>query len=232
MKEKSEHCLDRPVLPNGFYPIPKIQDYTHLGLVRHYTKGSAVVLPGESSCRIIYMISGKLRVNMVTEDGREKLIYVAGPYTLLGRLFLSNINDFHIVAMTDCTVCFFTKDQLQEIFRQDEELIFEVLKNYTSKVSYFMQQIKYLDLYSPTVRILRLLDDLCRDKGKLIGDTYEIKITLSQKNIAEITGAHYVTVSKVFGCLKKQGIACKRKDTIYIYNLQKLKELIEEPVYE
>lgn len=230
MKEDLQNCISRPVLPNKFYPIPKMQEYVHCGVVRSYAKGSAIVLPGESTCRMIYVCSGKVRVNMVTEDGREKLIYVDGPYSLLGRLFSTKVNDFHIVALSDCTLCFFTKEQLMEVFRQDEELIFEVLKNYTSKVAYFMQVIKNMDFYTPTVRILRLLDDLCRERGKLVGDTYEINVVLSQKDIAEITGIHYVTVSKVFGCLKKQRIAHKTKDKIYIYDWEKLKKLIEEPI--
>lgn len=232
MTEKIIECLNRPVLPDDFYPVPRIQKYTYLGFIRDFSKGSAVVLPGESTCKMIYILSGQFRVNMVTEDGNETLIYIAGPHTLLGRLFASNINDFHIVAMIDSVVCFFTKEQLRDIFRQDEEIIFEVMKNYTSKVSYFMQKIKYLDTHSPTVRILRLLEDLCYAKGKLVGDTYQIKTALSQKNIAEITGAHYVTVSKVFSFLKKQGIAHKTKNIIYIYDLQKLEELIKEPVYQ
>lgn len=232
MREDYNNCLSRPVLPASFYPIPKIKEYVNLGIVRSYAKGSAVVLPGESTRRMIYVISGKIRVNMVTGDGREKLIYSEGAHSLLGRLFKTNINDFHIVAQTECTVCFFTQEDLKEIFRQDEDLIFEVLKNYTAKVSYFMQHIRDMDFYTPSVRIMRLLLELCRKQGKLVGNTYEIKIDLSQKNIAEITGAHYVTVSKVLGCLKKQGIAYKAKDTIYIYDLDKLEKLIDESCEE
>lgn len=230
MQEKDR--LDRPVLPDQFYPVPELKQYIHLGIVRQYAKDSAVVLPGESNSSMIYVVSGRLRVNMITDDGREKLIYIAQPYTILGRLFISDVNDFHIVVLEDSELCFFDKDQLKVIFRQDEELIFEVLKNYTSKVSYFMGQIKYLDAYSPTIRIYRLLYDLNNQKGKLVGNTYEVECSLSQKNISELTGAHYVTVSKVLGSLKKKEIAQKTRNMIYIYDLEKLKKLIDNPEYD
>ncbi len=231
-REDSQNCFPRPVVPDQFYPIEKMQEYVHLGVVKDYAKGSAVVLPRESTLRMIYVLSGRLRVNMVTDDGREKLLYTAGPYSLLGRLFSTKVNDFHIIALADSTVCFFTKQQLKEVFRRDEELIFEILKNYTSKVAYFMQKTKDLESYTPTIRILRLLDDLCHKQGELVEDIYEISTVLSQNNIAEITGAHYVTVSKVLGCLRKQGIARKTKNKIYIYDWEGLKKLIAESIYE
>ncbi len=51
---------------------------------------------------------------------------------------------------------------------------------------------------------------------------------LSLQFISEITGAHYVTVSKVLKYLKEQKIIEKKKDKIIIHDLERLKELTHE----
>jgi CRP/FNR family transcriptional regulator len=215
------------VIPDTFFPVEKLENYIHFGTAKSYGRGSAVVMPGEDIQTIIYVISGKLRVNMLIDDGRERLIFFAGKHGILGRLF-PTCNEIYTVALEDSKVCIFSIQQLKQIFRIDDELIFDILRNYLSKVSYYMKQTAEMDYFYPTVRVVRLLHQLCISRGISVGNSYEVSIDLSLKSISEITGAHYVTVSKVIGCLKKQNILDKKKDKIIIHNLERLKELTLE----
>lgn len=225
-------CLCKAaVVPDSFYPIEKMRQYTHLGIVRHYEKGSSVVLPGEMVSKLIFVLAGRLRIYLMTDDGREKFVYSAGQFALVSRLFSTENRFYHIKAVENSEICCFTWPQLLQVFREDENLILEVIKNYNSKVSYFMNLVKEMDFYNPTIRILRLLYELGLAQGKPAGNALEVKIALPQNSIAEITGAHYVTVSKVLNCLKKENILDKKKDKIVIYDLDRLKGLTHETTY-
>lgn len=224
-----EHVLNKclAAIPDTFFPVERFERHIQSGTVKTFSRGSAVLLPGESASALIYIISGKVRINKMIDDGRERLAYYAGRHGVVGRLY-ETCNEIYIITMEDCRVCFFSPQQLKDIFHRDEELIFDLIRNYLAKVSYFMKQTAEIDYFNPTIRVIRLLYELMIATGIRGEDSIEIPTELSLTDISEITGTHYVTVSKVFGCLKKQKIAEKKKNKIIIYDVEKLKNLTQE----
>ncbi|EQB21428.1 Transcriptional regulator, Crp [Dehalobacter sp. UNSWDHB] len=213
-------------LRNHFYPMKKLQNYIHMGVIRDYRKGDSIVLPGELIDRIVYVLSGKLSISFLNEDGRKKIMFYADPYTFSDRLFPVDPCAVHVVSVENSTVCFFSKEQLSEIFQMDKEVIFEFITSYSSKCSYFMRETNEIALYGSSVRVLRLLYDLCLNQGKLVDGVYQIDVKLSQKSISEMTGIHYVTVCKLFGYLRKANILHKTTNKITVFDLQGLENLM------
>jgi len=215
-------------IPDTFYPVEKLQRFVHLGIVKSYAKGSAVILPGDKEYMLIYVLSGKVQINMVTEEGRQRLVYFCGKNGIMDRIFQMNNDNAYATAIEKCRVCFFSKEQLLTIFQTDCDIYFEIIKNVFSKTLYFMKQTVEMELYNPAVRIVRLLYGLCISNGIPVGDSYEVRLELSQKRISEISGVHFVTVSKVLGFLTKQKIIEKKKGKVMIHDLDRLKELTFE----
>lgn len=216
------------LIPDTFHPIEKLQNFSYMGVVRNYEKGDTVVLPGETIDRVIYVLSGKLTVNFLNDDGRQKLMYKAGKYSIVDRLFPLENCFVHVIAEERSKICFFSKEQLFMILKQDDEILNEFLVNYSSKCFHFMNGSKEMALYNPSVRVLRLLHELCVTEGKRVDDTYEIDVKLSQRAISEITGVHFVTICRVFSWLKKENILHKTTNKIIINDLERLKKLIIE----
>jgi|GEM_PF-955646 len=214
-------------IPDTFYPVEKLKEFIHMGIVKTYARGSAIILPDDENYMLIYVLSGRIRVSVITDDGKEKLQYFSGENGIIGaRLYRMNNNDsIYAVATEKSNVCFFSEEQLRKIFKQEDEIIFEVIKSIISKTHFFSKQNLERDFYNPANRILRLLHGLYLTNGISVGDSYEICMNLSLKFISQITGAHYVTVCKVLGYLKKQNILEKMKDKIIIYDPDKLEEL-------
>lgn len=216
------------ILPSRFYPVLKLHEYTQLGVVRNYRKGDSVVLPGEIINKVIFVLSGKLGISFLNEDGRQKFMFYADPFTFADRLFAIEECFVHVVAEEDSTVCFFENEPLLRLLQQDKELLIEFITCYASKCTYFMREAKEMVLYKPSVRVLRLLYELCRAEGKAAGQSYVIDERVTQKAISEITGVHFVTISKLFRYLKDENILQKKSGSIIIYDLPKLKALIDE----
>ncbi|AHF09374.1 MULTISPECIES: Crp/Fnr family transcriptional regulator [Dehalobacter] len=219
------------ILPGNFYPILKLCNYTHLGVIRNYRKGDTIVLPGEIINKVVFVLSGKLGISFMNDDGRQKFMFYADPFTFADRLFAIEECFVHVVSEERSTVCFFDKEQLLSIFQQDKEVLIEFITCYASKCTYFMRESKEMAIYKPSVRVLRLLYELCRQKGKEVDQVdhvYEIDERVSQKAISEITGVHFVTICKLFRYLKKENILKKNSGKIIIYDLPRLHDLIEE----
>ncbi|WP_348980852.1 Crp/Fnr family transcriptional regulator [Dehalobacter sp. 14DCB1] len=214
------------ILPNHFYPINKLKNYLNMGIVRNYQKGDSVVSPGEIIDSVIYVISGKLGITFLTEDGKRRLMFHADAGTFTDRLFQPDDCLVDVVSEEESVVCYFSKDKLLEMFQQDKEVLCEFITSYASKCGYFMHEAKEMALYNPSVRVLRLLYKLCLTKGELVNNVYEINIKLSQKAISEMTGVHYVTVCKIFQNLREKNILRKTSNRIIIFDLKRLKDLI------
>lgn len=225
-----EEIFNGYVLPDTFYPVPKLGNYVHLGSERSYLKGETILLPGEVLGKAIFVISGRLKVSSLTDDSREIFIYSAGKSCFMDRLFNYCVERNFITADEDSKVCFFTKEQLLMIFKQDEEVILDIYRNLSSKNAYYINQIQETHLFSPSIRVFRLLYELYKTNGKWIDHSWQINVSLSNKKISEITGLHFVTVSKIFGFLKKQKILKKIKTKIIIYDEKKLKELTRKAI--
>lgn len=213
-------------LPSNFYPIKKLKNYIEMGIVRNYERKDSVVLPGEKIERIIYVVSGRLSINFLNDDGRQKLLFYADPYTFADRLFQVDDYFVHVVSEEKSTVCFFSKERLLEVLQRDNDVLCEFLTSYASKCGYFMYEAKEMALYDSSVRILRLLYKLCFTKGKIVNNSCEINIKLSLKTIADITGVHYVTISRLLGSLKKANILHKTGDKIIVSDVKRLEGLV------
>ncbi|TCX51677.1 Crp/Fnr family transcriptional regulator [Dehalobacter sp. 14DCB1] len=222
-----DQLLKSYILPDTFYPISKLLDYCHLGSIRNYGKGEIIVFPDEILDKVIFVMSGRFDVYTIADEGREILMYTAGRHCLMDRLFKFEEDGVEIVAMEDSKVCFFSKEQLLLIFKQDEQIIFDFFRNYHAKGLYFFKHFTETKRYAPSIRVLRLFHELYKSNGEFNIDHWEIKIALSNKMISEITGIHYVTVSKILASLRKEKILRKKTKAIIIYDLEKLKEMID-----
>lgn len=225
MKEDLEKL--NVVVPDTFFPVEKLVKYTHLGSVKTYPKGSTVVFPGDRMLTLGYVIYGRLKINRFNEDEQEKLLYFAGRHCILALLF-TELSEIYAVATEDSQVCFFPEQQIRRIFRSDDDVAIDVLKSYQSKINYYIKQVTEMDYFNPTIRVVRLLYKLGLTSGIEVNDCIEINIDLSMKDISEITGTHYVTVSKVLGWLRRQNILEKKKNKIIIRDLPKLYMLTHE----
>ncbi|MCM1566743.1 MAG: Crp/Fnr family transcriptional regulator [Dehalobacter sp. 4CP] len=218
-------------IPDTFYPISELQKYVQYGTVKSYLKDSLVVSPGEAIHKFIYVLTGKLQVNFVFSDGRERMVYFGGKHCMFNYLFQYNSDNrmaAYIIALEDSQLCFFSWEQLEKIFHMDGNLFFEIMRNESAKCNFFMKQSAEMDFLNPTIRIVKLIYQLCVSQGKPVNNHIEVNIDLPLRDISEITGAHYVTVSKVFCTLNKLHILDKKRDKIVIFDIRKLEELTQE----
>jgi CRP/FNR family transcriptional regulator len=228
MDDHIKRLIPGPLLPESFYPVDRLEKYMHLGRACFYPKGSIILSQGNEINTLIYVQSGCLAVSMGLDDGHSKFLFHISGRSIGMTTFLSELHELQIQAVKNTAVCFFTVEQILEIFREDEQIILDILQNILTKVYYFMAQARDLNFCRPSSRVCRLLYNLCLNEGKLVGDCYLIHSNLTQKAIGEITGTHYVTVCKLFTILEKQGVLKKTKDKILVYDLDRLKNMIGE----
>ncbi|MGI1659255.1 MAG: Crp/Fnr family transcriptional regulator [Desulfitobacterium sp.] len=230
MDDGLKRIIQDPLIPETFHRVEQLEQVVHLARTRTYAKGTIILAQGMEFDEILYVQKGCLAVSMGADDGHQKFLFHISEGSIVLPTFLGEYHEMQIHAVKNSTISFFKVEQILDISRQDERIMLDVLQNLLTKVYYFMGQARDLNFYRPSSRVFRLLYNLCINEGQQVGDHYEINFSLTQKTIGEITGTHYVTVCKLFQLLDKQGILTKSKDKMIIYDLERLKSLINEVI--
>lgn len=219
--------IKQSILPTDSYKINDLEDYIHIGEVKTYPKGTLIFTPEDFGDKMAYIVSGKIKAVLEREDGKELLFYMAEQHHIIGNLFVVKSNPMRCYATEETVVCLFSKEQLIEVFQDNIEIVFEIFKNYMSKVNYFKTKLYITGFSSSTVKVYRLIQLLCRQEIPDANGRYTINLTVSQKVLAEMLDIHQVTVSKVLNYLKEEGIISKKGKKIIVHDMERLVRLIE-----
>jgi CRP-like cAMP-binding protein len=215
-------------VPDNLAQVRGFANYTDRGQIRKYQKGESVILPGHEMKYLFFVMSGRLSLYMVDEAEQGLMIY-ALPYHVLDLLFSCQAGEAvnsHLIADENSTVCLFNEQTVLDLLSKDPSLLREFLMTYTSKVGYFMRMTFEKDHYAPKQRLLRFFRNLCLSEGQVYGAGYIIAMRLSQKTISEITGVHYISVSRIINELKRDRLITKATNKIVIHDFALLQDLI------
>ncbi|WP_368294191.1 Crp/Fnr family transcriptional regulator [Dehalobacter sp. TBBPA1] len=229
MDDTNRKQIPRPYMLENFEQTERLEKYLHLAHKRIFPKGAIVQAQGTNANSILYVKSGCLGVSIGSDEGYTKFLFHIDEKTIGATINTNEDNsEVQVYAIRKSTVYFFTLEDILEIFNEDKQLFLEVIQNILDKSYCLMAKTRDLSYCRPSSRILRFIYNLCVSKGKLVDNYYIINTKLTQKTIGDITGTHYVSVSKLFKMLEEQRILKKTKDRIYIYNLSKLASMIDE----
>src|SRR5213078_3098981 len=70
----------------GVLDADQIEALHDRGVGRRFRKGQAIFHEGGSSDRVVILLSGRVKVSTVTEDGKEIVLAFRGPGDMLGEL--------------------------------------------------------------------------------------------------------------------------------------------------
>lgn len=183
------------------------------------------VIEPEKQGELIYITKGEIVLSMKDGSGREKLLMVLGPGSLLGECSLydglgGNIRLF-LVVEEEIRASRFSREKVLELIGSDPELMVEIVRSIHKKMQLVMQEIEKLAFSSTGQRLARFLYQISQsgavpDLGK------SIHKSLSHKYLAKVIGANRVTVSRLMADLKEKGLITIKEGQMQVPNPQKL----------
>jgi CRP/FNR family transcriptional regulator, cyclic AMP receptor protein len=67
-------------------PPDELEALTELGRRQKYPEGAPIFVEGDQSDRVLAILDGRVKVSLVTADGKEVVLAVRGPGDILGEL--------------------------------------------------------------------------------------------------------------------------------------------------
>jgi CRP/FNR family transcriptional regulator, cyclic AMP receptor protein len=196
----------------------------HLGRKIKVKKGSMIYRQGELGFTFYFLLSGRVQVSIFQSDGSEFILEVMGPWAMFGET--PAMDGFPriatAIAAESTELIEFDIRVINETISARPELAVSLMRIVALKQRILASRIQYLALPKPEMRIGELLGRL----AELYGEKHEgetlISMVLTHEQIAAMTGASRVTVTRALKRLTTVGAIELRQRRIWIIDPSKL----------
>lgn len=199
------------------------------GYVEHWVAGQTLFQRGDSDDRLIAVISGQVRLSLVTPQGRELVIKILGPWEMLGELAVLDglPRSADAVALEPTAAIVFTRQTFLGLCATRPDLPLSVaryLSGLLRATNFQMESIALYDLQSRLVRFL--LYAVQQAHGATPPGLAPVDLGLSQSDLAAVLGASRPRVNNALQDLIAIG-AVQRDGAKLMCDIGRLRSLAE-----
>ncbi len=181
--------------------------------VRAFTKRAIMVSEGDETDSLYVMLSGKARVYVADDKGREVQLNQLGPGEYFGEVTLDGgPRSASVMALEDCKCAVVKRAELTSFLERNPELALHIVRKLARRVRDLTDNVRSLALMDVYGRVARLLLELAEEKdGRLV-----IREALTHKDIASRVGASREMISRIFSDLAEGGYVRKEDGQLVI----------------
>lgn len=196
------------VLPQGL-----IEKISAPALVRSYARNAIIVSEGDETDSLYVLLSGRAKVFVSDENGREVQLNRIGPGEYFGEVTLDGgPRSASVMALEDCRCAVVRRAELTGFLERNPEFALHVLRKLAHRVRALTDNVRNLALMDVYGRVARLLLELAEEReGRLV-----VKEPLTQKDIASRVGCSREMISRIFSDLADGGYVRKEDRQLVI----------------
>lgn len=193
----------------------ELKEIAAITATRSFPKNNVIINEGDETDSLYLIISGKVKVVLSDEEGKEITISILEPNNYFGELALidDEPRSARIVTMEQCQFCVINQSDFNKVLDNNPSLVHNLLKGLSTRLREANKNIESLalmDVYGRVARTLLQFAKLEEDGRKIIREK------LTQKDIASMVGASREMVSRIFKDLTTGGYITVESGTITI----------------
>jgi CRP/FNR family transcriptional regulator, cyclic AMP receptor protein len=171
-------------------------------------KKNEVILHEEDTSKFMYIVlSGKVKVVQITEDGREILLAIHQAGEFFGEMSFidGKTSPATILASEDSVINIISRDEFYSSIITHKQVLYNLLLILCSRLRESWDKIQLLNLKNASERLKILFYMLSNKYGETTSKGITLNIKLTHQEIAEMTGMARETVTRVLDKLNKEG---------------------------
>lgn len=198
-------------------PDEDIEAISNLAATRTYPKNTIIISEGDDSDSLYVVLSGKVKVFLSDDDGREIIINILGEGEYFGELALLDDAPRSASVMTseECKLAVISKPAFEECLFKNPQLALRVIKELSKRMRSLTQNVKSLALMDVYGRVARTLLDMA-EPMETNKELLVVRQKLTQRDIASMVGASREMVSRILKDLTTGGYITIQNKTITI----------------
>ena len=157
---------------------------------------------------LLYVISrGKVKISHTTPEGQEVVLAILGPGDFFGELALIDEapRSATAVALGPSEMWTLHREEFVHFITDNPEFALHVLKTLARHIRRLNMQLADIFFLDLPGRLARTLLHLAEQYGRHTTDGTVIDLSLTQTDLAEMTGATRVSVNKALGRFRRAG---------------------------
>jgi CRP/FNR family transcriptional regulator len=184
-------------------------------------RGKTIFFPGDPAERVYLLRRGAVRLSRVYESGEEITVALLRENSLFGVLSLltgqRSDRFYHAIAFTRVELVMAPATSVRRAIEQDASVGLLLLQGLSSRILQTETMIETLTHRDMSSRLVSFLLVLCRDFGVPSQDGITIDLRLSHQAIAEAIGSTRVTITRLLGDLRNEGLVQidRKKITVF-----------------
>lgn len=172
------------------------------GAVRSFQKHAVIVSEGDETDSLYVILSGRVKVFVADESGKEVVLGTQGPGEYFGEMVLDGgPRSASVMALEPSRFVVIPKRKVRDFLRGQPDFAIRLIVMLIRRSRSLTASVKNLALMDVYGRVARLLLELAQDDG----GTLVIREKLTQQDIASRVGASREMVSKILNDLASGG---------------------------
>ena len=197
-------------------------------IIRRFSPNQIIFHLGDPAGLLYIISTGKVKISYSTAEGQEAVLAILGAGDFFGELALLDDSPRSASAETlkDTETLTLHRDEFLNYLDNNPAFARHVLNVLARRIRHLNNQISdifFLDLPARLARTLLLLAD---QHGRKTADGITIELTLTQTDLAEMTGATRVSINKAIGRFRRANWVRIDGREVTILNRQALENLI------
>lgn len=194
---------------------------------RRYKKDSTIFYEGDFSGKIYFIKSGFVKLYRMSENGRDAVIYLYGPGSILGLRALTakdGILRHSADTLTECEISTMDTDEYRKILTDHPEYIVDLMHMFIKRLNSTETKLEGFILTDTEARIANFLVDVAQRFGIKKGKYIQLPLPLTHQRIADFVGAFRETATIAINKLEKENILTIKKGVVVINNMKTLEK--------
>ncbi len=195
------------------------------GVHRRFAKGQALFHQGETSDRVVVIVSGRVKVSTIAGDGKEIVLAFRGPGDLLGELSAIDREprSATVEAIEPVEALAIAATDFRSFLLANPDLALLLLQMLSRRLRDADRKRVEYGAYDTVGRVSARLVELAERYGEPAARGLRIGLPLSQEELAGWTGASREAVSKALQTLRKVGWVVTERRRITVLDLEALR---------
>lgn len=166
-----------------------------LAVTRSFPKNTLVIYEGDTSDSLYVVLSGKVKVFLSDEEGKEVTLNLQGAGEYFGELAILDEapRSASVITTEDTKLAVLSKAAFEKCMEQHSTIALAIMRGLARRLRELTENVRSLALMDVYGRVARLLLEMCEESdGKNV-----IKQRLTQRDIASMVGASREMVSRI-----------------------------------
>lgn len=205
----------------------ELEKIAALGVRKKYKKGSIILLEEETGAALFVIITGKVKIVRMDDDGREVILSILGESDFFGEMAILDglTRSASVVATSKSELFMIHRRDFLKLLNDYPMVAIALLRELTGRLRKADTQIKSLSLKDAAGRVANVVLQLADEIGMFRKGRVEIDELPLQQDLANMAGTSRETISRMIHKFIKKGYLQLQGNKLIINDYESFKNL-------